>query len=120
MLNQTSASCKSSIDQRGGQWHGEHTSLWRSRCVRSWLPPVLTVTSLHLILVRLVCSPLATSDWLAVGEDSSYEEEGETANLTLLQPKTAQPTAQTQTQTHREGFKAMFSSNGESTLCEYY
>ena len=75
------------------------------------------MTSLDLILVRLVCFQLAASDWLAADEDSSYEEEDEIANLTLLQPKTAQPTAQTHT--HREGFKAMFSSNGESLLCEY-
>ena len=78
------------------------------------------MTSLDLILVRLVCFQLAASelsDWLAADEDSSYEEEDEIANLTLLQPKTAQPTAQTHT--HREGFKPMFSSNGESLLCEY-
>ena len=111
--------CQLQLDLTSTQatWHGEHTPLWRSRCVRCWLPPVLTVTSLDLILVRLVCFQLAASDWLAADEDSSYEEEDEIANLTLLQPKTAQPTAQTHT--HREGFKAMFSSNGESLLCEY-
>ena len=34
-----------------------------------------------------------SSGWLVAAEDSSYEGEGGIANLTLLQPKTAQPTA---------------------------